>query len=122
MAKDVWAGELNTRINITREARTINENGFAVHTSQDIFGQPVYCRWQWLHGAEALEAMKHQLGQVATLTMYHSPLIDTTCRVTLTDEQQLIGTNDGPFDIVSIDAVENQGRYMEIKVKRRTEA
>jgi hypothetical protein len=66
--------------------------------------------------------MRLQLGQVATLTMYASPLITVDCRVTLVDEQTISGTNGGPFEIVSIDQVENRRRYMEIKVKRKVKA
>lgn len=122
MAKECNAGEMNTRVRFTRATKTINENGFPVHEDTDIFGKPVHCKWVWAHGSETLEHMRLQLGQVATLTMYASPLVTADCQVTLVDEQALVGTNNGPFEIVSIDSVENRGRYMEIKVKRKVKA
>lgn len=122
MAKECNAGEMNTRVRFTRATKTINENGFPVHEDADIFGKPVHCKWVWAHGSETLEHMRLQLGQVATLTMYASPLVTADCQVTLVDEQTLVGTDNGPFEIVSIDSVENRRRYMEIKVKRKVKA
>lgn len=122
MAKQANAGELTTRVRFVRTTTTINENGFPVRTEEDIFGEPVYCRWVWAHGSEVFEHMELKLGQVATLTMYATPRITVDCRVVLVDEQQLVGTDWGPFEIVSIDTVENRGRFMEIKIKRKVKA
>lgn len=122
MAKQANAGELNTRVRFIRQTKTINENGFPVHVDQDVFGQPVRCKWVWAHGSEVFEHMRLQLGQVATLTMYATPLITVDCKVVLVDEQHLVGSDLGAFEIVSIDSVENRGRFMEIKVKRKVKA
>ncbi|MBQ8129995.1 MAG: hypothetical protein IJ175_07080 [Clostridia bacterium] len=122
MAKQANAGELSTRVRFIRETKTINENGFPVHEPRDVFGKPVYCRWVWAHGSEVFEHMELKLGQVATLTMYASPLVTVDCRVQLVDERALVGTDLGLFEIVSIDSVENRGRFMEIKVKRKVKA
>lgn len=122
MAKQANAGELNTRVRFIRQAKTINENGFPVHTEMDVFGEPVWCKWVWAHGSEVFEHMRLQLGQVATLTMYATPLVTVDCKVILEDEEQLTGANLGMFDVVSIDSVENRGRFMEIKVKRKVKA
>ena len=122
MAKECTAGEMRTRIRITRPVKTINENGFEVCEEADLFGQPVNCKWVWAHGSEVLEHMRLQLGQVATLTMYASPLVTVDCRITLEDELQLTGAALGTFEIVSIDQVENRGRFMEIKVRRKVAA
>lgn len=122
MAKEANAGELRTRVRFLRVTPGINDNGFETEQSADIFGEPVYCKWVWAHGSEVFEHRKDQLGQVATLTMYASPLVTVDCRVALEDEEALTGANDGPFEIVSIDQVENRGRFMEIKVKRQVKA
>lgn len=122
MAKQANAGELNTRVRFIRQTKTINENGFPVNTDEDVFGDVVWCKWVWAHGSEAFEHMRLQLGQVATLTMYASPLVTVDCRVQLVDEQALVGSDLGAFEIVSIDSVENRGRFMEIKVKRKVKA
>lgn len=122
MAKQANAGELRTRVRFLKTTKGTNENGFATQETADIFGRPVYCRWVWAHGSEVFEHKKLQLGQVATLTMYASEKIDPECKVELVDETKLVGTNDGLFDIISIDSVENKRRYMEIKVERRVKA
>lgn len=122
MAKQANAGELNTRVRFIRQTKTINENGFPVHVDEDVFGEAVYCKWVWAHGSEVFEHMRLQLGQVATLTMYASPLVTVDCKVILEDEEELVGSNLGAFDVVSIDSVENRGRFMEIKVKRKVKA
>ena len=122
MAKQVNAGDLRTRVRFYKVTKGVNENGFAVQTTTDIFEKPVYCHWQWRHGTEVYEHDKHQLGQEATLTMYASPKVDVECRVELVDEQALVGTNGGPFEIVSMDSVENRRRFMEIRVRRRVKA
>lgn len=122
MAKQANAGEMTTRVRFKRLTKGINANGFAEHAEVDVFGQPVYCKWVWAHGSEVFEHMREQLGQVATITMYWSPKVTPDCTVQLVDEQILTGTNSGDFEIVSIDGVENRGRYMEIKVKRRVKA
>ena len=122
MAKQANAAELNTRVRFTRVTKTSNANGFAVQTTTDIFGQPVYCKWVWAHGSEVFEHRREQLGQVATLTMYATNLVTVDCRVTLEDELALTGAENGPFEIISIDQVENRGRFMEIKVRRKVKA
>lgn len=122
MAKQANAGEMRTRVRFTRPVKTINENGFEVRSDVDVFGKPVNCSWVWAHGSEVFEHRKNQLGQVATLTMYASPLVTPECQVVLVDERDLVGTDDGPFEVISIDQVENRGRFMEIKVRRKVKA
>ena len=119
MAKQANAGELRTRVRFLKITKGANANGFATQQTVDIFGRPVYCRWVWAHGSEVFEHKKLQLGQVATLTMYATNRIDQECKVELVDEAALIGTDNGLFDIISMDGVENRQRYMEIKVERR---
>lgn len=122
MAKQANAGEMRTRVRFTKPVKTINDNGFEVRENRDVFGKPVYCYWVWAHGSEVFEHRKNLLGQVATLTMYASPLVDQECQVTLEDELALTGTVGGPFEVISIDQVENRGRFMEIKVRRKVKA
>ena len=120
MAKQVNAGDLRTRIRVYKLTRTVNDNGFESETTQNVFGDgvSVYCRWIWAHGSEVFEHRTLELGQVATLTMYASPLITPQCRIELVDDAAINGEAAGMFEIISIDQVENQLRYMEIKVKR----
>lgn len=86
--------------------------------AEDVFGQSVHCSWVWSHGEESLANYSAQLGQVATLTMYHSDKVNKMMRVVLEDEEALLGTSDGPFEIISINPVQNRQRFMEIQVRR----
>ena len=118
MAKQAYAGAMNTKVSFKDITPTINENGFNVVEETDIFGKPVWVNWKWQHGTEVFEAMKYQLGQTATITMYYSPKINHRCKVYLASE----GDEAEPFEIVSIDAVEEKRRYMEIRLKREVKA
>lgn len=117
MAMEAGAGEMNTRIRFLRIQNGARRD-IEPTAEADVFGEPVYCKWVWSHGTESLENYSLQLGQVAKLTMYYSPLINTQMRVVLEDEEALLGTDGGPFEIIGINPVLNQGRFMEIDVKR----
>lgn len=122
MAKAVNAGDLRTRIQVYRIERAINDNGFNTEQQVAIFDKPVRCHWQWLHGSEVFEHRREKLKQWAYVTIYQTPLIDQKCKIELVDELALVGTDGGLFDIVSIDAVENERRFMEIRVERGVKA
>lgn len=122
MAKEVNAGDLRTRIQVYRTERGINANGFNTEQEVAVFSEPVWCKWVWAHGSEVFEHRREKLGQVATITMYHTPLITPQCKIELVDEQAITGTTGELFDVVSIDPVENNRRFMEIKVNREVKA
>ena len=117
MAARCEAGEMNTRVRFLR-IRTGARKDLETDKAEDVFGGPVYVKWVWSHGEESLANLSAQLGQVATLTMRHSPLINSQMRVVLEDEAALTGTDGGPFEILSINPVLNQRAYMEIQVRR----
>ncbi|MBR1821134.1 MAG: head-tail adaptor protein [Clostridia bacterium] len=108
---------MNTRVRFLRIVNGAKKVGEKPETV-DVFGRPVYCSWVWSHGTEALDNYSAQLGQVATLTMYHTPRVSKDMRVVLEDEQALLGTENGPFTIISINPVQNRQRFLEIQVRR----
>lgn len=117
MAARAGAGEMNTRVRFLRiqtGARKPQERDKA----EDVFGEPVYVKWVWSHGEEALANYSAQMGQVATVTMRYTPTVNTQMRVTLEDEQALLGTDGGPFEIISINPVLNRRDFMELQVRR----
>lgn len=118
MAKQAYAGAMNAKARFVDIIPTINENGFNVIEEKDVFGQPVWVNWKNQHGTEVFESMKYKLGQTATVTMLYSPKVNARCKVYLVSE----GDNAQPFDIVSIDSVEERHRYMEIRLKREVKA
>lgn len=117
MAMAASPGEMNTRVRFYRVQKGAKKD-LELDKAVDVFGVPVYVRWVWAHGTEALENYSARLGQVATITMYDTPLINTQMRVVLEDEAALLGSSRGPFEIIDINPVLNQRNYLEIQVRR----
>ena len=114
MAKSANAGELKTLIKITKQSAERNKNGY--RSNEDTL--PIlttYCKWNNAFGNEAIEAFTKNLKEVATLTLRYNPLIDQECRI-------YKGADPKPFEIISIDNVDNANKWMEIKIKRMVNA
>lgn len=115
MAKQAGAGELRTIIRV--EQRTITTDaGYERREWQDLYPQETLrCKWVNAHGIETFEAERLSLGEVATLTMRYRPEITPTCRVYKRGD-------DRPYEILSVNNVENRSIWLEIKVKRKVVA
>ena len=118
MAKFARAGEMRTKITVKLPTKAIDADGFATESDVAVFTGAVWCKWVWQHGAEALENMRLNLGQVATITMPYTALITPRCRIWREGETGA----DNAWEIVSIDNVEERRRYLEIKVRRDVKA
>lgn len=118
MAKRANAGEMNARVRFVNIVSGTNENGFNTLEETDMFSKPVWVKWVWAHGwsrgSEVFESMKNKQNQSATITMYYSPKINTRSYVYLISE----GEDARPFEVVSIDFVDEKRRYAEIKLRR----
>ncbi|MBR0376112.1 MAG: head-tail adaptor protein [Firmicutes bacterium] len=117
MSKAANAGELRTPVYFKRIERTTNEEGFSVEDEVNIFGEGV-CSWvKWVnaHGSEVFTAMQLTLREPATLTVRYSPQIN---------EKLLVykGVDPAPFEVISIDNVEEKNVWLEIKVQRKVAA
>ena len=114
MSKSANAGELRTPVYFKREERVTNKNGYPAVAEVNVFGEDKYVLTKWVnaHGTEAFMAMQMQLREPATITMRYSPLID---------EKLLVykGSDPEPYEVISIDNVEERGAWLEIKVQRR---
>ncbi len=113
MAKYANAGELRTPVRFVRIDRIRDADGYPTETEVDVL--KVCCKWVNAHGSEVFTAMQQQLREPATITVRYSPLIN----------QKLIvykGSDSDPYEVISIDDVEDRHRWMEIKVQMRTEA
>lgn len=77
--------------------------------------RPVHCKWVNAHGTEVFTAMQLKVRQPATLTMRYSPLITPALRV-------YKGSAPAPYEVVSVDDVEDRHRWLEVKVHRREAA
>lgn len=120
MAKQARAGELRTLVYFRRVVRGTDEEGYPKTESEEpVFGRdgdvqdiPVHCKWVNAHGTEAFTAMQLQLREPATLTMRYSPKIDSTLLVYRRGDPR-------PYEIISVDNVEDRGKWLELKVQRK---
>jgi SPP1 family predicted phage head-tail adaptor len=109
MAKYVNAGELRTPIKFVIVTRTTDSDGYPTETETAILATK--CKWVNVHGTEVFTAMQQQLKEPATITVRYSALIN----------QRLLvykGTDPEPYQVISIDDVEDRHRWLEIKVQR----
>lgn len=116
MSKSANAGELRTKVQFMRIRRCTDEEGFPKETEENIFGSYVTVPVKWVnaHGSDAFIAMQMQLREPATITCRYSPAITADCLV-----YKGIGE---PFEIISINNVEERNTWLEIKVQRRVKA
>jgi head-tail adaptor len=114
MSKNANAGELRTTVRFMRIERTTNDNGIPVETEINIFGddKSVMCKWSNVHGTEVFDSMQLQLRDPATITTRYSPLLDD---VTLIIYRE---ADTRPYEVISIDNVEQRNVWLEIKAQR----
>lgn len=118
MAKKAAAGELRTLVYFRRVCREADGKGYARQREEVVFAdhaggeRPIHCKWVNAHGTEVFSAMQLQIREPATLTMRFSPLIDASMLV-------YKGIDPRPYEIVSVDNVEDRGKWLEIKVQRK---
>lgn len=122
MAKQARAGELRTRIYIRRTVKSTDADGVAQQTEESIFlpdshgrERVWHCKWVNAYGAEVFSAMQLHVQEPATLTMRYSPLIGP--------DQLVYRLGDPvPFEIVSVNDVEDRHLWLEVKVRRKEAA
>ena len=123
MAKQASAGELRTRIYIRKAVeRSVDSDGVAHEKAASVFPpgpdgkERVYhCKWVNAYGTEAVTAMQLKIQEPATLTMRYSPLIQPN--------QLIYKLGDPiPYEIISINDVEERHTWLEVRVKRRVAA
>lgn len=118
MARKAAAGELRTLVYFRRVLKKTDGEGYANQREEYVFSDgaggelPVHCKWVNAHGTEVFSAMQLQIREPATLTMRYSPLIDPTMLV-------YKGKDPRPYEIISINNVEDRGRWLELKVQRK---
>lgn len=120
MAKRARAGELRTLVYFRRAVRGTDEEGYPLPDREEhVFeldggGREVgvHCKWVNAHGSEVFSSMQLQLREPATLTMRYSPRIDSTLLVYRRGDPR-------PYEIISVDNVEDRGKWLEIKVQRK---
>ena len=118
MARRAAAGDLRTLVYFRRVLKGSDGKGYAHQREEYVFTdhssreRSVHCKWVNAHGTEVFSAMQMQIREPATLTMRYSPLIEPTMLV-------YKGTDPRPYEIISVNNVEDRGKWLEIKVQRK---
>ena len=83
----------------------------------NIFGEGKCVRAKWVnaHGTDSFVALQMKLREPATITCRYSPKIKV-------DQVVYRGDDPKPFEIISIDNVEERNQWLEIKVQRKVQA
>ena len=118
MSKSANAGELRTKVYFIRKDRARDREGYPIEVEVNVFGDgvPCMCKWVNAHGYEVFQTMQLQIREPATITTrYSSLLLDPKLTVYKGEDQT-------PYEIISIDNVEERNVWLEIKVQRKTGA
>ncbi len=115
MAKSANAGEMRTVVRFVRVTRTNDDDGYPHETEGDVFTSPVFVKWVNAHGSEVFEALEQKVKEPATITMRYSPAIDETMIL-------YKGSDARPYEIISVNNVEDRNAWLEIKVQRKVAA
>lgn len=122
MAKRASAGELRTRIYIRRLEKEADKEGVAGEQMESVFAPGAdgkervwHCKWVNAYGTEAVTAMQLQIREPATLTMRYSDKIKADCLIYRLGDPE-------PYNIISINDVEERHTWLEVKVCRKQAA
>lgn len=114
MSKTSAAGELRTSVTFKKVTRVINSNGFPTET--ETVELTTWCKWVNVHGNESFKQDTLLLNEPAILTTRFSPkLLNPTLLV-------YRGSDTKPFEIISVDNVEERNHWVEIRVQRKEAA
>ena len=117
MAKRANAGELRTKIMVFDLPRDehgeveLGPDGYPASKPVNVFGEG-NCKWVNAWGTEVYTARQAGVTEPATLTLRYTPLITTTCII-------YRGTDPKPYEVISVNDVENRHAWLEVKVQRK---
>lgn len=113
MSKSANAGELRTNCYFTEVKRNSDSEGYPQNVYTNVFGEgiAVKCKWVNAHGAEVVTALQMELREPATLTLRYSPKIHSKLVVFRESDIK-------PYEIISVDDVEDRHVWLELKVQR----
>ena len=119
MSKSANAGELRTAVSFVNPAvgRETDSEGYPIESKPNVFGDgtKVMVKWVNAHGTEAFTALQLSLRDPATITCRYSDKITQKCLVYRESDPD-------PYEIISIDNVEQRNVWLEIKVQRKVGA
>ena len=114
MAKRADPGAMRTKIRVMKLIDGRNGNGYRTATFVNVLedGGVIPCKWVHEHGKEVFAARQLGLSDPATLTLRYHPDIVPTCEI-------YKGDDPAPYEIISINDVEDRHAWLEIKVSRK---
>lgn len=122
MARQAAIGELRTRLYIRKMVKKTDDDAVACEREESIFppaaggGERMWhCKWVNAYGSEVFAAMQAQVQEPATLTMRYSKLIQPDHLIYRVEDP-------APYEIISVNDVEERHTWLEIKVQRRRTA
>ena len=117
MSKEANAGELRTPVYFCSNEKVTDEEGVTSFREANIFGEGIFLRCKWVnaHGNEVFAAMQHNTNEPPTITCPSPPTINNNQIVYKVGDPR-------PYEIISCDNVEEKNKWLEIKVKRRSQA
>lgn len=119
MAKQANAGELRTRIMVfdLPPDGAPDPDGYPLDRPVNVFGEggTRYCKWVNAWGTEVYSAHQAGVTEPATLTMRYTDRITTTSLIYRESDPQ-------PYEVISLNDVENRHVWLEIKVQRKAGA
>lgn len=113
---------MRTRVYIRRMVKDVDADGVAHQQEESVLDpdpdgkERIYhCKWVNAYGSEVFTAMQMQVQEPATLTMRYSQRIQP--------DQLIYKVGDPiPYEIISINDVEERHCWLEVKVQRRRAA
>ena len=95
----------------------LDGDGFATETWANVLagGGMIRCKWVSAHGTEVIENNRLDLGQVATITLRYTSLINERCRVFYETDTQ---DDTHAWQIISINDPEDRHAFLEITLRR----
>lgn len=111
--KSARIGQMHTRIRIFSQTKGVDSDGFPTEAWANVFGgnEFCWCNWTNAHGSDVWENMKLDLKETATITLWYTNLLTAECRIQHEDDPDR-------WEVLSIDNVDDQRKYLEVKVKK----
>ena len=113
MSRNANPGELRTPVRFCSVTRTTDSESYYHDTEAQVL--ETWAKWVNAHGNDAFSDAVMKLQEPATLTLRYSDLIQP-------DQLVYKGSDPKPWEIISIDNVDERGFWMEIHVKRLVSA
>jgi SPP1 family predicted phage head-tail adaptor len=117
MAKEARAGQMKTQITVKALTPGTDGQGYPTETWTDIFDGRIWCMWVNAHGTEVYDAMRLDLNEPATITTRYTDKINVRCRI-WREPDPLKQTAANAYEVISVDDVGDEHKFLEIKVKR----